>query len=116
MTPDPLPEPVPVEPPEQPRVLDLTLYVNGASDLSHRAIANARRLCDGLAEPYHLSVVDVNEVVGALRESGVLAVPTLVKSWPLPVRKLVGDLSRPERVLEALGLEARTDRPEPGAR
>jgi diguanylate cyclase (GGDEF)-like protein len=73
---------------------DLTLYVSGASDLSARAIADARRLCDvHLAGHYHLSVIDVYEDPAAVRASGVLATPTLVKNRPLPVRELVGDLS-----------------------
>jgi circadian clock protein KaiB len=93
--------------------VELTLYVNGASDLSRRAIANARRFCDeNLHASYGLTVVDVNEHVDVLRDEQILAVPTLVKSWPLPIRKVVGDLSRPERVLDALGLVG-VERPTP---
>lgn len=74
---------------------ELTLFVSGASDLSARAIADARQLCDThLAGRYHLAVVDVQEDCTGLVDSEVLATPTLVKNWPLPVRKLVGNLSR----------------------
>jgi circadian clock protein KaiB len=84
---------------------ELTLFVSGASDLSARAIGNARELCDThLAGRYELSVVDVHEDVAAALNSDVIAAPTLVRSWPLPVRKLVGDLSRTDKVLIALDL------------
>jgi circadian clock protein KaiB len=86
---------------------ELTLFVTGASDLSARAIANARQLCDiHLSGRVHLSVVDVHTDVDALRASGVVATPTLVRTWPLPVRRIVGDLSRTDRVLTALDLPA----------
>lgn len=84
---------------------ELTLYVSGASDLSVRAIANARALCDThLKGRHHLQVVDMHEDPAAFISGWVLATPTLVKSLPLPVRKLVGDLSRTERVLLALDI------------
>jgi circadian clock protein KaiB len=90
-------------------VVELTLYVNGASDLSARAIANARLLCDNSpGGPYRLTLCDVAEDLGALRANQILAVPTLVKTHPLPMRKVVGDLSRPGRVLSALGLASPT--------
>jgi circadian clock protein KaiB len=84
---------------------ELTLYVSGASDLSVRAIANARSLADThLAGRYNLSVVDVHDGAASIASSGILVTPTLVKSWPLPVRRYVGDLSHTDRVLVALDL------------
>jgi circadian clock protein KaiB len=84
---------------------ELTLFVSGASELSARAIANARQLCDThLAGRYHLTVVDVHEDPAAVISSRVVAAPTLVKNRPLPVRKLVGDLSQTVKVLLALEL------------
>jgi circadian clock protein KaiB len=86
---------------------ELTLFVSGASDLSARAIANARAICDSHLEGrYHLTVVDVHENPAAVLSNRVLAAPTLVKSLPLPVRRLVGDLSHMDRVLMALDLPA----------
>jgi len=86
--------------------IELTLFVNGASDLSARAIANARRLCDtSPGGPFHLVLVDVAENPASLRANQILAVPTLARTRPLPVRKVVGDLSEPSRVLTALGLD-----------
>jgi circadian clock protein KaiB len=86
---------------------ELTLFVNGASDLSARAIANAKRLCEvHLHDRYQLAVVDVHEDPAAVLIGQVLAAPTLLKSSPLPVRKLVGDLSQTAKVLLALDLPA----------
>jgi circadian clock protein KaiB len=85
---------------------ELTLFVGGASDLAARAIADARRLCDNhLVDGYRLSVVDVHESTGAAMGRQVRATPTLVRTWPLPVRQVVGDLSDTTKVLLALGLE-----------
>lgn len=89
---------------------ELTLFVSGATDLAGLAVTNARRLCDAhLGGRYHLSVVDVNQDVAALVAYDVLATPTLVKTWPLPVRKVIGDLSQADKVLRALGLAAAHD-------
>jgi circadian clock protein KaiB len=84
---------------------DLTLFVSGASDLSGRAIASARKLCDAhLGGRYDLAVVDIHEDPAAALRSQVLAVPALVKNQPLPVRRVVGDLSDPTKVRQALEL------------
>lgn len=84
---------------------DLTLFVSGASDLAARAIANARHLCDThLHGRCSLSVVDVHEDPAAVLTSRLLATPTLVRNQPLPVRRVVGDLSDTEKVLRALDL------------
>jgi circadian clock protein KaiB len=94
---------------------ELTLIVSGASDRSTRAIANARLLCDEhLGDRYHLSVIDLHEEPASVLDTQVLAAPTLVKNRPLPACKFVGDLSRTDAVLVALGLpsisSARPDR------
>jgi circadian clock protein KaiB len=87
----------------------LALYVSGASDLSARAIANARQLCDfHLAGRYHLAIVDVHEDP-PVASSRVFATPTLVRERPLPVRTIVGDLSHTEKVLLALDLPGAND-------
>ena len=72
---------------------------------SARAIANARQLCDiHLHGRCHLSVVDVHEDPAAVVSSQMLATPTLVRNLPLPVRRVVGDLSDIDKVLRALDL------------
>jgi circadian clock protein KaiB len=84
---------------------ELTLFVSGASDLSVRAITNARALCDLHLDGRHsLRVVDMYDDPQAFISGWVVATPTLVRNLPLPVKKLVGDLSRTESVLRALGL------------
>ena len=83
----------------------LTLFVSGGSDLSNRAIANARRLCDiHLDGRYRLAIVDIHEDAAAVRTSRVRVAPTLVQARPLPVRRVVGDLSDTDRVLKGLGI------------
>jgi circadian clock protein KaiB len=95
---------------ERESTYDLTLFVSGASDLAARAVTNARRLCEThLAGRHRLTVVDVYEDVAALLASDVLATPTLVKNRPLPVRRIVGDMSHIDRVLLALDLPAADD-------
>jgi circadian clock protein KaiB len=91
---------------------DLTLFVSGATDLSTRAIADARDLCDvHLNGRYELRIVDVHENPGAAVSHTVFASPTLVRNLPLPARRVVGDLSRTEAVRRALHLPAATTRP-----
>jgi arginase family enzyme len=84
---------------------ELILFVSGASELSARAIASAKRLCDAHLTPhYRLTVVDVHDDLAAVMDNRVIATPTLVRTPPPPVRRVVGDLSQPERVLRALDL------------
>jgi circadian clock protein KaiB len=84
---------------------DLTLFVNGASELSAHAVADARTLCEAhLGGRYDLAVIDIHEDPAAALRSQVLAVPALVKNHPLPVRRVVGDLSDPTKVRLALEL------------
>jgi circadian clock protein KaiB len=86
---------------------ELTLFVNGASDVSARAIVGARELCDvQLGGRYRLSVVDVHDDPAAVLSNHVLVAPTLLKHWPLPGRRYVGDLSDTGKVLLALQLAA----------
>jgi circadian clock protein KaiB len=84
---------------------DLTLFVSGASDRSARAVTNARALCDvHLVGRSRLTVVDVHGNSGVSIGDTLLATPTLVRNLPLPVRKVVGDLSDNRKVLLALRL------------
>lgn len=87
----------------------LKLYVAGATARSLRAIANVKILCEQyLKGRYRLEVVDVYRQPELLRGDQIVAVPTLVKKQPVPLRLLVGDLSRTEQVLQGLGLAAHT--------
>ena len=85
----------------------LTLYVSGASPRSAQALDTVRRVCDEtLPGQVDLRVVDVAEHPDLAGEDQVLAVPTLVRQRPDPVRRLVGDLSDVDRVRAGLDLAA----------
>ena len=86
----------------------LKLYVTGATVRSLRAIANVKAICEQhLKGRYDLEVVDIYQRPARLRGEQIVAVPTLIKKLPVPMRLLVGDLSRTEQVLQGLGLVAR---------
>lgn len=85
----------------------LRLYVAGQTPKSLTALANLRRLCESqLAGRYELEVIDLLEHPHLARRDEILAVPTLVRKLPQPIRKVIGDLSSRERVLVGLGLYA----------
>ena len=85
----------------------LKLYVTGATARSLRAIANIKAICEQyLKGRYDLEVVDIYRRPALLRRDQIVAVPTLVKRLPVPLRLLVGDLSRTEQVLQGLDLVA----------
>ncbi|HET9598548.1 MAG TPA: circadian clock KaiB family protein [Anaeromyxobacteraceae bacterium] len=83
----------------------LRLYVAGQTARSARALVNLRRICDEhLAGRYRLDVVDVLRDPQAARTDQIVALPTVVRTLPMPVRKIIGDLSNDERVLVGLDL------------
>jgi circadian clock protein KaiB len=84
----------------------LRLYVTGQTPKSVRAIANIKAICEEhLQGRYDLQVIDIYQRPGLAQDEQILAAPTLIKKLPLPLRRLVGDLSKTERVL--LGLDLR---------
>lgn len=83
----------------------LTLYVSGASPQSAAAVEAVRRICtEELDGEYELDVIDVHDAPAQVRADQVLAVPTLVKRLPAPLRRLVGDLADVERLRSGLDL------------
>ena len=83
----------------------LRLFVAGTSQRSQRTIANLRRLCaEPLAGRVDLEVVDIYQQPDLAEQDQVVAAPTLVKLWPPPLRRIIGDLSAEARVLRALDL------------
>jgi circadian clock protein KaiB len=83
----------------------LRLYVTGATEKSATAIANLRAMCEAhLAGRYELEVVDVYQQPLLALEGQILAAPTLVKNAPLPVRRLIGDLSDHDKLFAALDI------------
>jgi len=82
----------------------LRLYVTGITPNSVRAIANMKAICEEyLQGRYDLEIIDVYKNPALAKGEQIVAVPTLVKRLPLPLRRLVGDLSQKDRVL--LGLD-----------
>jgi circadian clock protein KaiB len=85
----------------------LRLYVVGATPGSQRAISNLREICESeLAGRYELEVIDIYQQPALGADQQIVAVPTLIKELPPPVRRLVGNLSDRERVLFGLDLRA----------
>ncbi len=86
--------------------LHLRLYVSGNTSRSTRAIKNLRSLCDSeLPGAYSLEVIDIYQNPSAARDAQIIAVPTLMKLKPLPVRLLIGDLSDIATLRSALGID-----------
>ncbi len=85
-------------------IVELTLYVAGQTAKSLTAFANLKKVCEGhLAGRYRIKVIDLLEHPHLARENQIVAIPTLVRNLPQPIRKIIGDLSNTEKVL--LGLE-----------
>jgi len=86
-----------------PDLVDLRLYVTGATPASARAVVNARRFCEThLSGRYRLQVLDIGEHVEQATADQIIAAPTLVRLAPLPLRRLIGDLSDDERLRRSL--------------
>ena len=100
--------------PPDPRSSDpryvLRLFVAGMTPRSRRAIENLRRICDGrLAGRVDLETVDIYQQPHLAELHQVVAAPTLLRLKPLPVRRLIGDLSDEGRVLGGLGVGTASD-------
>lgn len=88
-----------------PEIYDLRLYVAGQTPRSVLAMDNLRRVCEEhLAGRYRVEVIDLLVHPALARGDEILAVPTLVRKLPEPMRKIIGDLSDTDRVLVGLQL------------
>ncbi len=84
----------------------LRLYVTGMTPRSTRAVENVRTICEEhLHGRYDLEVIDIYQQPTLAKGEQIIAAPTLVKKLPLPLRRVIGDLSNTDRVL--LGLDLR---------
>ena len=91
--------------PQSAEVWELLLYVAGQSPKSIAAFTNLKKICEEhLADRYRLEIVDLMQNPTLARGDQILAVPTLVRRLPPPVKKIIGDLSNTERVLVGLNL------------
>ena len=88
----------------------LTLYVAGTTPGSVRAVEALRAFCDEhLSGRFELEVVDVYQQPVLARDEQIIALPTLVKRLPLPMRRILGDLSDKQRLLVGLDLKPKAD-------
>jgi circadian clock protein KaiB len=86
----------------------LKLYVAGASVRSRQAILRAREFCESeLNGDYELEVIDIYQQPILARDGQILATPTLVREFPLPVRRLIGNLSNTAGLLLGLDLDTK---------
>jgi len=95
----------PVLPKAESNSYVLQLFVAGQSPKSVHAIANIRKICDeNLQGRYELEVIDLYQQPQLAQGEQIIAVPTLIKKLPLPLRRIIGDLSNTERVLVGLDI------------
>jgi circadian clock protein KaiB len=93
------------DPPHEPEQYVLRLYIAGMTPRAGRAIAHVRAICDEqLAGRYALEVLDVYQQPALARDEQIIAAPTLIKRLPLPLRRLIGDMSNRDRLLVGLDL------------
>ena len=84
---------------------ELRLYVAGQTPKSLAAFTNLKKICEEhLSGQYHIEVIDLLEHPQLASGDQILAIPTLVRKLPQPIRKIIGDLSNTERVLVGLNL------------
>jgi circadian clock protein KaiB len=91
--------------PRKPVVWNLRLYVAGQTPKSIRALANLKALCEEhLKGRYQIEVIDLRENPQLARGDQIVAIPTLVRRLPLPLRTIIGDMSNSVRLLVGLDL------------
>ena len=102
------------EPKSAPRTAEskhyvLRLYVAGQTPKSVDAITNIKKICEeNLKGRYVLDVIDLYQQPQLAQGEQIIAVPTLIKKWPLPLRRIIGDMSNTERVLVGLDLRKKS--------
>ena len=83
----------------------LRLYITGTTPQSLRAIANVRDICEKYLHGYYrLDIIDLYQQPELAQEEQIIAAPTLIKQLPVPMRRILGDMSKAERVLIGLGI------------
>ncbi len=101
----------------------LRLYITGMTRRSQEALRNLEKVCrEYLGDNYELEVIDIYQQPTLARGDQIVAVPTLIKKLPLPIRRMIGDLSQEDRIILGLDLKAKpgsvsqvkTARKEPG--
>ena len=83
----------------------LRLYITGITPKSTKAIQNIKKICEeNLKGRYELEVIDIYQQPVIAKDEQIIAAPTLIKKLPLPLRRLIGDMSDKERILVGLDL------------
>ena len=91
---------------EQTEGYNLRLYVAGQTPKSIAAIANLKNLCERhLAGRYSIDIVDLMQNPSLAQRDQIVAIPTLVRKLPEPIKRIIGDLSNTERVLIGLDID-----------
>ncbi len=90
------------------KAYELRLYVAGQTPKSLAAFANLKKICEEYLEgQYHIEVIDLIKQPQLASGDQILAIPTLVRKLPEPIKKIIGDLSNTERVLVGLDIRER---------
>ena len=88
----------------------LRLYVTGMTPKSTLAIDNVQRICEKYLEGfYELKIIDIYQQPKLAKEEQIIATPTLIKQLPLPIRRLIGDMSDTERCLVGIDLKPKAE-------
>ena len=99
---------MPESPEPRPETFQLRLYIAGKTPKSVSALTNLKKICEEhLQGRYEIEIIDLIENPALARGDQILAVPTLVRRLPEPIKKIIGDLSNSERVLVGLDLRPR---------
>jgi circadian clock protein KaiB len=92
----------------RPARVDLRLYIAGQTPKSLSALSNLRRICEEhLAGRYHIQVIDLLKNPTLAKGDQILAIPTLVRKLPQPLRRIIGDLSDAQKVIIGLDIRPR---------
>lgn len=84
----------------------LSLYITGSTSRSELAIRNLKKICEEYLEGgYNLEVIDLYQKPSLARDNQIIAAPTLIKKLPLPLRRIIGDMSDKKKVLLGLDLK-----------
>lgn len=84
----------------------LRLYITGASPNSAKAISNIKKICDEyLKDGYKLEIIDIYQQPAIARKEEIVALPLLIRTSPLPVKRLIGNMSDTQKVLKGLELQ-----------
>lgn len=91
---------------KEPVIYILKLYITGSTVQSQKALTNIKKVCEEhLKNRYKLQVIDIHQCPGLAKDDQIIAVPTLVKKMPDPLRRFIGDLSDESSILFGLDIK-----------